>query len=168
MRLEREGSAFYSPPLGMPDYDTGVWRFDKVVVGWVRVLVVGDHILETKARVRVTKSQTERVDVVVKRGGAIAYEVEMYSGERPENVALELRHPESKRPLNVYWQMRSPDRHSSARKATQARMGPQGIVFSVPPGRWVLHVTSDEGEIDEVDVEVVAGETAKAEVKLRK
>lgn len=168
VRLEREGSAFYSPPLGVPDYDTGIWRFDKVVVGWVRVIVVGDHILEAKARARVNTRETEKVELAVKRAGAIAYEVEMYSGERPENVALELRHPETKRPLNVYWQMRTPDRHSSPHRATQVRLGPEGVVFPVPPGRWVLRATSDEGEIDDVDVEVVVGETVKAEVKLRK
>jgi len=168
VRLVREGSSFYANPLGVPNYETGVWRFDQVVVGWLRVLVVGDHIRETKARAQVSKGQTEKVTVVVQRAGAIAYEAELYSGERPEKITLELRHPETGRPLNVYWEMRAADAHASARKATRVDLGAEGVVFPVPPGRWVLHATSPAGEVDQVDLEVVAGETAKAEIKLRK
>ena len=168
IRLVREGSSFYAPPLDVPDYDTGVRRFDKVVIGWVRVVVVGDHIRETTARAQISKGQTEKLTVVVERAGAVAFEAELYSGEKPETMRLELRDPETDLPLDVYWEMRSPDAHGSARKATRVDIGAAGVIFPVPPGRWILHATSAAGEIDQVDLEVVAGKTARAEIKLRK
>jgi hypothetical protein len=168
VRLDREGSTFYAQPGGVPDYDTGIWRFDEVVVGWLQVVVVGDYVLEATARAQVSKGQTEEVTVVVRRAGAIAYEAELYSGERPELITLELRHPETKKALDVYWEVRAPDAYASARKATRVVQGPEGVVFPIPPGRWILHATSAAGEIDQVDLEIRAGETARASIKLRR
>ena len=42
IRLEREGSEFFAPPGAVPDYETGVWHFKKVVIGWVQVIVFGE------------------------------------------------------------------------------------------------------------------------------
>ena len=64
--------------------------------------------------------------------------------------------------------MRSPEAHASPRKATRVDIGSEGVIFPVPPGRWILHATSTEGEIDQVDLEVEVGKTAQAEIKLRK
>ena len=168
VRLVREGSAFYAPPLGVPDYESSVWHFEHVVVGWLRVVVVGDHVQETTVRALVSKGRTEKVTVAVRPAGAIAYEAELYSGERPETVTLELRHFETKRPLEAYWEMRAEEAHASARKASRIDIGAEGVIFPVPPGRWILHATSAAGETDQVDLEVVAGETTKAEIKLRR
>ena len=168
IRLEREGSSFYATTLGLPDRETGVWRFDGVIVGWLRVIVVGDHVRETTVRAQVSKGQVEAVRVVVQRAGAIAFQAELYSGERPEQITLELRHPETQQPLEVYWAMRSPEAHSSPRKATRVDIGAAGVIFPVPPGRWILHAMSAAGEVDQVDLQVEAGKTVQAEVKLRR
>lgn len=165
--LERE-PAFYSGSIGVRDRETGVWRFDKVVIGWLRVIVVGDHVCETTVRAQVSKGQVAKVVVVVQRAGAIAYQAQLYSGERPEQITLELRDPETKQPLEVFWAMRAPDAHSSPRKATRVDIGAEGVIFPVPPGRWILHATSAEGEIDQVDVAVEVGKTVQAEIQLRK
>jgi len=168
VRLEREGSSFYAPPLGVPNYDTGVWRFDHVVIGWVRVVVVGDHVAETVARAQVAKGRTETIRVEVERAGAIAFEATLYSGERPERMTLELRDPETKQPRAVWWAVRSAEAHASPRRAARVDIGPEGILYPVPPGRWILYAESPAGEVDPVDVEVVAGETAKAAIQLRR
>jgi hypothetical protein len=168
IRLEREGAEFASPPLAQPDYETGAWRFEKVVIGWVKVIAFGDHIEESRARANIEAGRTNEVKVTCRPSGMIRYTAKLYSGEAPEKIALKLLHPRTKRPATAYWEVRQAETHAAVRRAAQVVQGPQGVVFGMPAGKWILHATSEEDEIDQQEVEVRPGETTEVEVLLRK
>jgi hypothetical protein len=168
LRLDREGAAFWSTPLGSPDPETGVWTFRDLPIGRLRVTVVGAQVVETTKPAEVRTGVTDRVEVFADRGASVLYAATLYSGERPASFRLEVLAAERRTPVRAWFEGRGPDHYTTAQPSTGGSVRAVGRVFGLAPGRYVLRATSLEGEIDEVEVTLAAGESREVEIQLRK
>ncbi len=161
VHLERLGAAFWSPPLGVPDPDTGVWTFQRVPYGKVQVHAWGDHVADGAKGADVKADRTERVEIVLDRAGAVAFRATLPGDEAPETVRVRLLSARTNAPVAVHFQTRRPDLLTVDVKATEATLGSEGLLFAVPPGRYVLEGVSPGGDEARTDVDVTLGKTTE-------
>jgi hypothetical protein len=160
----REG--LWAVPTGVPDAQSGTWRFDRIPAGPVRIRVGGDHVVDAYDEVTVLAGQTKELTLTADRGGAVAYKVVLYSGEEPPEVTLTLLDVDRK-PVPVWWQVRKTNMLTTPRRLASVTQAAQGVAFGVRPGRYTLRAKSPAEEFDEAEVEVKPGETVEAEIRLR-
>jgi hypothetical protein len=153
-------------PVVTADPETKTWRADEVPAGSVEVRVSGDHVLEKAVTVQQTSEGGEPVKVQVERAGAIQYSVTLADGTVPAEITLSLL-DEKERPVQARFQSRSATVLSTPRTATTVKVGPEGVVMGVRPGRYVLRATSPTENTADTKVDVVAGETTLQAVIIR-
>ncbi|MHC5012549.1 MAG: hypothetical protein ACYTG6_16655, partial [Planctomycetota bacterium] len=168
VHIEGAPRPFHIAPTGLPDYETGTWHFRRVIAGAVKIRVTGRHLAETIVDADVPPNGVVEVDVEVAPAGALSYSVVLYSGEQPETVTLTLLDHGSGEPVRVGYQALSAESMSAERLTKEITLGPEGIVFGIRPGRYLLRATSPEGELEEADVEVEAGKTLPVEIRIRR
>ena len=154
----------------LPQFDesTGAFRFPSVIAGTVRISVRGDHIVGTVTEAVVRAGREVRHEVHVQRGGAIRYDVITYAKTRPDQVLLELFDAIG-RPAEAWFQARTSRTLTQPRRTKSITLGPEGVVFGIPPGRYKLKVTNIESEEwDEAEVKVEAGTTHEATLTVRR
>jgi hypothetical protein len=163
VRLERVPRPFWAAPGGRADYDTRVWHFRRVPVGRVRVIVTGDHVVEAVGEAEIRAGTVETVEVVASAGGAITFTARrVREDEGVDQVTLTLLDAETDQAVPAAFQERAPAVLGEVIEGTEATLGPRGVIFGVPPGRYRLRGTSAGDEVHEVEVVVQAGRTAEA------
>jgi hypothetical protein len=153
-------------PALIGDPATKTWRGTEIPAGPVEVRVTGDHVLPRTVTVQLSAGGGEPVKVKVQRAGAIAYAVKLADGSVPAHVTLTLLDAKE-RPVTVGFQARSETEMTQPRVTTQVKQGPDGIVFGVPAGRYILRATSPADETRDTFVDVVAGETVSVAIAIR-
>jgi hypothetical protein len=159
--------AWHAAPLLVPDPQTGIWAAPNVFVGPVRVSVFGETILPRDVETNVTSTAHEPLRIHVDRAGRLEYVVKTFGGEPLEEVTVTLLGASGK-PQRVYYQVRTSTVVTQPRLATEARQGPEGLVYSIPPGSYRLRVTSPAGEWEEAQVEVKPLSSEKVELTVRR
>lgn len=154
-------------PLLLADGALGTWSCAEVPAGPVRVRVTGDHVLETVLDTRVEAGGANSVRVQVDRGGALTYDVKLFSGEAPEQVTLTLLDAR-RQPVRARYQVRTQRVLTQPRSATVMSQGPEGVVFGIPPGRYTLRAVSPAEESDESEVEITPGVTVAVSLRIRR
>ena len=157
-----------SGKLGHRDRETMVWRFEKVPIGKVRVVITGDHLVEAREVVRVRERSTTFKKIGVERGALVNFQVALANGEVPEKVRLELINHQG-RASSVWWQVREPKHLTSARRATAITLPAKGVVFGIRPGVYRLKASTLEEPVytDWQEVVVGQGDTTEVELRLR-
>ena len=165
VELERVSPAEKLGKLGIRDRETNVWRFNKVPIGPIRVVVTGDHLVEAREVVRVRENSTKFVKIGVEQGALVKYSVEMPDGTVPKALTLSLINNKGRK-SNVYWQVREQTKMTSARPATEFKLGPKGVIYGIRPGIYQLKAKTEHYEGTE-EVLVGAGDTLEVTVALR-
>jgi hypothetical protein len=145
--------------VGRFDQDAGAWTFDDVLAGPVRVDVRGDLVLDATATATVKEDAPVEVEIPLRPGGAIRYDVSGSGEERPGKVTLSLLDG-AERPVVAWYQVRTPRSMTQPQRVASVTQGPEGVIFGLAPGTYRLRVESEDGIHDEQDVEVVPGGTA--------
>jgi len=123
-------------------------------------------VLEKVLTFRQTTEAGEPLKVAVEPAGAIRYRVTLADGSVPADVTLALL-DEKERPVTARFQTRSDAALGTPRTATSAKVGPEGVVMGVKPGRYILRATSPTENVADTSVEVVAGRTTEVQVTIR-
>ena len=170
LRLEvgpaRGSREWASTPVFRFDPETKTWRADEVPVGPVEVRVSGDHVVEQARTFQQTSEGGEALKLKVEPAGAVHYAVTLADGTIPAEVTLTLL-DEKERPVPARFQARSATVLSTPRTATTVKLGPEGVVMGLKPGRYILRATSPTENTSDTRVDVVAGETTDLPVTIR-
>ena len=159
--------ALWHTRQGLYDKLKQAWRFENVVAGAVRVRIQGDHVIGRTVDAVVQAGRDNDLPVALDRGGAIQYDVIAYDKTRPDPVRLTLVDYRGK-PVVAWYEERSSSRMTTPKAFETAEIGPEGVVTRILPGRYRLRVVSPAEEGDEAEVDVVAGETAKVSLEVRR
>ncbi|MDJ0976727.1 MAG: hypothetical protein QNJ98_19890 [Planctomycetota bacterium] len=157
-----------SGKLGLRDRETMVWRFEKVPIGPIRVVITGDHLVEAREIVRVRERSTTFKKIGVERGALVSYTAALANGEVPEKVRLELINHQG-RATSAWWQVREPKLLTSARRAKAITLSAKGVVYGIRPGVYRLKASTLEEPVytDWQEIVVGAGDTTEVELRLR-
>ncbi len=163
--LERVKPAEPLGKVGIRDRETNVWRFNKVPIGGVRVVVSGDHLIEAREVVLVRENSTKFHKIGVEQGALVKYQIELPDGTAPKDVSLSLINHQG-RPTRVYWQVRELKGMTSAQPAKTIKLGAKGVVYGMRPGKYELRAETEHyAGIEEILVG--AGDTLEVTLLLR-
>lgn len=163
--LERVKPATPMGKLGHRDRKTGVWRFEKVAIGRVRVVITGDHLITTRKVVKVRENSVTYYDVLTEPGALIRFSAKRIDGTVPKKATFELLDSSGK-PTSVYWQVRGTRHYSSPTRTASFTQHPEGVAFSVPAGVYTLRARTEDEFDGAVDVTVAAGDTSEVALEL--
>lgn len=147
---------------------TQVWRFEKVPIGTVRVIVKGDRLIESRHLVRVREGTTTYRKLPVELGAMVTYRVELPGGDLPKEVTLELVNPQG-RQAEVWWEVRSPRLMISPRRAKSVTLPGEGLISGIPPGAYYLRARTKDEPVyaGRTEVLVAAGDALDVTLFLR-
>ncbi len=167
LKLVRQGADFWAEPIPRRDEDHKVFSYRNLVWGKVTVHVWGDHIVHATREADVPNGEVQRVEVFADRGGSVHWRGTLPDEKAPESVTVTLLDAKTKRPVAVHHQTRLADALTNDVRTATVTLPPDGWAFAIPPGDYVLHATSKEGDTEDVPVHVAIDETSEVEIPFR-
>lgn len=165
--IEPATRAMWRTRLPIYDKKMRTWRLADAVAGPVQVRIEGDHIVKRTVQTVVKRDRENELSVTLDLAGAIQYDVIAYDKTRPDPVKLTLYDFRSK-PVRAWYQERTSRRLTTPKEFETAEIGPEGVIYGILPGRYRLRVVSSFEEYDEAEVDIVAGQTAKVSLEVRR
>ena len=164
--LRAKGRAYLNQPLALRDLEAGTWTFRDVRVGPAIVQVRGDVLMDVDAPVVISESEQAPLVIATRPGGSILFRLKAFDETDIKEATVHLLDAAG-RQVKARWQERHVRGLTTPQLATSLRLGIQGVVSRLKPGRYTLVGESAAGYEGKTDVEVVAGQQAEVTLAIR-
>lgn len=150
-------------PLARRNIETRVWSFIQVPTGPVRVRVRGAYVLDVAIDTVVQVEAQPVLDVRVRPGGAVRFEVANSMGEPPESISIEVLDTQLQ-VVEAWYESSANHRVGTVHRARRAQVGHAGRIFGLAPGRYRIEVESAAGGRADETIDVEPGRLVEAKL----
>lgn len=165
VRVERKGQADWVTRLPERDPERAIFHFRDLLAGDFEVTILGEEVAETRRRVRVSAGAGSEVAIPVEDGAWASYVIERQGEGGVADATLRVLDAAGT-PVEAWFE--GTGQHlRTARKARSARLGAEGRVYGLKPGRYVLEAAIQDGDTTREAFVAEVGRPAQVTLRAR-